>query len=131
MVRFEEIRPAGHGRAKGLVSSRRSGSRVEARTFTPPRDLEDIVECLWLGRWDLPAEAPHTTRLLGDPCLHVVLGFGDEVLPPARVVGVWTRIWGNTLAGRGAVRALKLRAGAGGVLLENASAIQNQIARSA
>ncbi len=124
---LEETAPSGHGRARGLVSSRASGARVEARTFAPPRELEPIVECLWLGRWDLPEDAPHTTRLLGDPCLHVVLGVGASDLPPARLVGVWTETWTHTLRGRGAVRAIKLRPGAAGALLEDASTAQDRV----
>lgn len=105
--RLVQTRPTGHGRARGLVSSRESGRRVEASTYAPAADLVDIVECLWMGRWDLPPDAPHVTELLGDPAMHVVFERGSS-----RVVGVWTRLWRRTLEGRGLVRALKLRPGA-------------------
>lgn len=104
---LEELPPTGHGRARGLVSSRRSGSRVEAHTYAPPGDLRDAVECFWVGRWDLRGQEPHVTELLGDPCVHVVAEQGQ-----ARVVGVWTRRWVRRLEGVGMVRAAKLRAGA-------------------
>lgn len=104
---LHELPPSGHGRARGLVSSRRSGSRVEAHTFAPPNDLADVVESFWVGRWDLRGQEPHVTELLGDPCVHVVAE-RDQ----ARVVGVWTRRWVRRLEGRGQVRAAKLRAGA-------------------
>lgn len=127
MAWLERTRPTGHGRARGLVSDRRSGARVEARAFEPPADLADVVEVFWVGRWDLPPDAPHTTRLLGDPCVHVVLERDAVERPPQRVVGVWTRLWENPLRGRGAVRGMKLRAGAAGALLEVAASVRNRV----
>ncbi len=109
---LEETRPSGHGRARGLVSSRTSGHRIESHTYAPPRELVDVVDCFWTGRWDLPAEAPHVTELLGDPAMHVCFEAGAS-----RVVGVWTRLWRRELAGRGHVRAIKLRVGAARRLL--------------
>jgi AraC-like DNA-binding protein len=107
-IRLEETRPTGNGRSRGLVSSRESGRRVEARGFAPSADLADVVECLWIGRWDLTE--PHVTELIPDPCVHLVVEGGDR--DEARVVGVWTRRWTRTLSGRGFVRGAKLRAGA-------------------
>jgi AraC-like DNA-binding protein len=109
---LEETRPSGHGRARGLVSSRTSGRRIESRTYAPPSALADLVECFWIGRWDLPADAPHVTELLGDPAMHVCFEAGAS-----RIVGVWTRLWRRELAGRGQVRAAKLRVGAARHLL--------------
>lgn len=105
--RLRELPPSGHGRARGLVSSRRSGSRIEAHSFAPPDDLADVIESFWVGRWDLRGQVPHVTELLGDPCVHVVAEAGSS-----RVVGVWTRRWIRRLEGRGQVRAAKLRVGA-------------------
>ncbi|HHH27862.1 MAG TPA: AraC family transcriptional regulator [Polyangiaceae bacterium] len=102
-----EIGPTGRRRARGLLSNLESGARVEARSLSPPERLRDVVERFWVGRWDLPPGEPHVTELLGDPCVHVVIEHGKS-----RVVGVWTRLWTNTLRGRGHVRAAKLRAGA-------------------
>lgn len=127
MARLEETRPTGAGRARGLVSDRASGSRVEARTFAPPPALADLVEALWVGRWDLPDDAPHTTRLLGDPCLHLVWEWGGTGAPAERLVGVWTRLWVRKLEGRGAVRGVKLRAGAAAALVDDATAFKNAI----
>ena len=127
MARLEETRPQCNDRARGLVSSRKSGARVQARTFAPPPELALLVESFWVGRWDLPPDAPHTTRLLGDPCVHVVLADDRSGRPPERLVGVWTELWENTLAEKGVVRAAKLRAGAAGALLDDASSIRNQI----
>jgi AraC-like DNA-binding protein len=72
------------------------------------------VERLWVGRWDLRGEAPHVTELLGDPCVHFVFESGDHaaVHGASRAVGVWTTLWKRTLADRGEVRGVKLRAGA-------------------
>ena len=126
MATLEETRPSGEGRARGLVSGRQSGSRIDARTFAPPDDLAPLVESFWVGRWELPDDAPHTTRLLGDPCLHVILEVGARDELAERLVGVWTRRWENTLAGRGTVRAAKLKAGAGGALLDDASRVRNR-----
>lgn len=128
MARLEQTRPTGVGRARGLVSSPRDGDRVHAKTYAPPPDLSDIVESLWTGRWDLPTERPHTTELLGDPALHVVLAWGDGHLPPERVVGPWTRLWVNRLEGRGNVRAIKLRPGAGAALVPDVSALRDTVA---
>lgn len=128
MGRLEQTRPTGNGRARGLVSSRTSGARVKARTFAPPPELADVVAALWVGRWSLPADAPHVTRLLGDPSLHVVWETGSGVAMPERVVGVWTRLWERRLEGCGVVRGIKLRAGAGRALVDDASTLRNTIA---
>src|SRR5690606_2550048 len=112
----EETRPTGLGRARGLVSSRRSGARVDASTLAPSPDLADVVATHWYGRWDLRDEPPHTTELLGDPCVHIVVE-RSETEHGARVVGVWTRRWQRTLEARGWVRGIKLRAGAVRALL--------------
>ena len=40
---LEETRPTGHGRARGLVSSRESGRRIEARTFAPGAELAQLA----------------------------------------------------------------------------------------
>jgi len=66
-IQVEQTRPSGHGRARGLVSSRRSGGRVEARTFAPGPALADVVECFWIGRWDLRGQEPHRMEILSDP----------------------------------------------------------------
>jgi AraC-like DNA-binding protein len=104
---LEQTRPTGHGRARGLVSSRRSGSRVEAHTFAPTPVLRHVVAGYWTTEWDLRGQPPHVAELLGDPCVHLVLEAGCS-----RVVGVWTRLWRRTLEGHGRIRAVKLRAGA-------------------
>lgn len=70
-----------------------------------------MVDILWSGSWDLRGQEPHTTRLLSDPCVNLVFEDGD-MLDEARLVGVWTRIWERTLAERGRVYGVKLRAGA-------------------
>ncbi|MFO0550863.1 MAG: helix-turn-helix transcriptional regulator [Polyangiaceae bacterium] len=121
MPKLEQTRPTGNGRARGLVSSRSSGRRVESTTFAPPPDLRDVVETLWTGRWDLPADAPHTTELLSDPSVHFVFEAAEQLdsdnivitnRTESRLVGVWTKLWRRTLAGRGFVRGVKLRPGA-------------------
>lgn len=99
------------------MSSRESGRRVQAARLTPPPDLAFAVEALWWGAWDLRGQPAHETHLLGDPCLHVVFEEGES-----RIVGVWTRLWTRVLEGQGAVRAVKLRAGAVRMLLPNAEA---------
>ena len=102
-----QLPPSGHGRARGLVSSRVSGARVEAERYAPPADLADVVESFWMGRWDLPPEAPHVTELLSDPSVHLVVEYGAT-----RVAGIWTQRWTNRLEGQGQVRSAKLRPGA-------------------
>ncbi len=106
-----ETRPTGHGRARGLVSSRSSGRRVDARTFAVPDDLADVCAAFWMGEWDLRGQPPHETELLGDPCVHIVFEDGGPEAG-SRVVGVWTDLWRRTLEGRGRVRGVKLRSGA-------------------
>jgi AraC-like DNA-binding protein len=108
--RLVETRPSGVGRARGLVSSRKSGRRVGARTYAPPDALADIVATLWTGRWDLRGQAPHTTERVPDPCCNIVFEVGN--MPGARLVGPWTKLWRRTLEGAGHVRGVKLRAGA-------------------
>lgn len=75
--------------------------------FAPSPDLRSVVDCYWVGAWNLDGQEPHTVQLLGDPCVHLVMERGAS-----RVVGVWTETWTRTLAGTGLVRAIKLRAGA-------------------
>lgn len=110
--RLVQTRPTGHGRARGLVSSRQSGSRVQARSFAPSPSLSPVVATYWAGAWDLRGQAPHVTELLGDPCVHFVFEQGDGEHAGSRVVGVWTRLWRRTLQGQGRVRGVKLRSGA-------------------
>ena len=108
---LEETRPTGFGRARGLVSSRVSGGRIQARTFEPPPALQDLVGSLWAGRWDLRGQPDHETELLSDPSVHIVFEQGDGT-PGARVVGVWTKLWRRRLTGQGATYGVKLRPGA-------------------
>ena len=111
-LRLEQTRPSGHRRARGLVSDIQSGRRIEARRLLPPASLADLVESYWVGRWDLPREAPHESRLLADPSVHLVFEDGSGPHVGARVVGVWKRLWRRTLEGRGRTRGVKLRPGA-------------------
>lgn len=120
---LEQLRPTGTARARGLVSSRVSGARVEAAFWAPPAALVGVVERFWVGRWDLRGQRPHTTELLADPSVHLVFEKGRS-----RVVGVWTRLWRNTLADQGFVRAVKLAPGRLGALLDGpASRFTNRI----
>jgi AraC-like DNA-binding protein len=80
---------------------------VEAATFAPAEHLADVVECFWLGRWDLRGQEPHRMEILSDPCVNIAFEEGRS-----RVVGVSTRLFRRELAGLGLVRAVKLRAGA-------------------
>ena len=109
--RLEQTRPTGHGRARGLVSSRASGRRVDATTYAPAEQLRDVVATYWAGQWDLRGQEPHVTELLGDPCVHLVFEDSPQQAG-SRVVGVWTRLWRRPLEGKGRVRGVKLRAGA-------------------
>ena len=63
---LEQTRPDGHGRARGLVSSRVSGKRVEAATFAPSSALAEVVETYWMTRWNLDGQAPHVAELITD-----------------------------------------------------------------
>lgn len=113
---LEQTRPTGHGRARGLVSSRASGDRIQASTYAPSQGLSPFVATYWAGHWDLRGQDPHTTELLGDPCLHIVFESGDRG-SESRIVGVCTRLWTRTLEGQGRVRGIKLRLGAARALL--------------
>lgn len=114
--RLVKTRPAPASRARGLVSSRESGKRIHAQSFEPADELACIVERFWVGAWDLPAEEPHVTKLLGDPCVHIVFEDGD-CGPDARIVGVWTRLWERKLSGSGRVRGVKFHPGAASAVL--------------
>lgn len=108
-LELEQTRPTGHGRARGLVSSRQSGSRIDATTFAAPEPLDEVVAALWRGRWDLAGQPAHETEILSDPCVHIVFESGDR--RERRLVGVWSRRWVRRLEGRGRVRGVKVRAG--------------------
>ncbi len=108
--RLVKTRPLPSRAARGIVSSRRSGSRIEVYRYAPEPALESLVEMFWQSDWELPPDAPHTTELLSDPCIHLVFEDGKEH-PEARIVGVWTKLWKRQLSEKGRVRAVKLRAG--------------------
>lgn len=125
--RLVQTRPTGHGRARGIVSSRESGDRVRARAYEVEGELGEVVERLWTGRWDLRGQAPHETQMLSDPCVHLVIEEGGDYAG-ARVVGVWTRLWKRRLEGKGRVFGAKLRAGAARAFLDgSAHAYTNRI----
>ncbi len=109
--RLEQTRRPPHGRARGLVSGRTSGSRIDAESYRPADDLKHVVAACWTGSWDLRGQAPHVTEMLGDPCVHLVFEDGSAG-PSSRLVGVWTRLWKRTLCEQGRVRGLKLKPGA-------------------
>jgi len=108
---LEETRPDGNGRARGLVSSRKSGARIEARTFSPSPELRPLVRCHWVTRWDLRGQPPHTAEILSDPCVNIAFEAGKS-----RIVGVSTRLFRRELSGAGVIRAVKFRAGAARLL---------------
>lgn len=109
---LEQTRPDGHGRARGLVSSRVSGARIVSATFAPSPDLADVVETYWMTAWNLEGQPPHVAEMLTDPCVHVAFEAGKS-----RVVGVNTKLFRRELSGAGCIRAAKLKAGAATVLL--------------
>lgn len=113
---LEQTRPDGHGRARGLVSSRVSGKRVDAATFAPSSALAEFVETYWMTRWNLDGQAPHVAELITDPCVHVAFEAGKS-----RVVGVNTKLFRRELSGSGLIRAVKLKAGAAKVVLPHGS----------
>ena len=104
---LEPTQPSGNGRARGLVSAPSTDACINVRTYGAAEDLSDVVAGLWRVRWDLREAGPHTTELLGDPCVHFVFERGAS-----RVVGVWTDLWTRTLEDTGHIRAVKLHAGA-------------------
>lgn len=114
------MRPRASERARGLVSSRASGSRIEARTFPPGPALTPLAGMLWTTRWDLRGQPPHVAELLADPCVNLAFELGGDELAAkasARVVGLSTRLFRRELRGFGKIRAVKLRAGLAGVVL--------------
>lgn len=126
-IALEQTRPSGAGRARGLVSSRQSGSRVAAQGYLASPDMRHLVEQYWAGSWDLREQPPHTTEMLGDPCVHLVFEEGPNGTS-SRLVGIWTRLWRRTLEGVGRVRGAKLRAGAvRSVVNEPATRFANRI----
>lgn len=110
------MRPNDTTRARGLVSSRASGRRIDARTFSPPPALAPWVAQLWITRWDLRAQPPHVAELLADPCVNLAFERNDSG-HSARVVGLSTRLFRRELRGTGLIRAVKLRAGAARAVL--------------
>lgn len=121
------MRPTGHGRAKGLVSSRKSGDRVRAWRYAPCRALADVVECYWVGQWDLRDQGPHHSEMLSDPCMHFVIEDGPKGCS-CRWVGVWSKRWQRTMKDWGQVWGVKLKVGAVRAFLKNpASEYSNKI----
>lgn len=114
------MRPSDSGRSRGLVSSRASGARIEARTFPPGPALAPLVATLWTTRWDLRGQPSHVAELLADPCVSLAFergGDGAADKPSARVVGLTTRLFRRELSDVGVIRAVKLRAGLARVVL--------------
>jgi AraC-like DNA-binding protein len=109
---LEETRPE-NGRARGLVSSRASGQRIEARTFAPPPALRDTVASLWITRWDLRYEPSHVAEILAAPCQ--TIAFEAQ---RSRFVGLSTGLFRRELVGCGFIRAIQLKAGAGRALTD-------------
>lgn len=110
------MRPSDSGRARGLVSSRASGTRIEARTFPPRAALAPWVAQLWITRWDLQDQVPHVAELLADPCINLAFESSDNGTS-ARLVGLSTHLFRRELRGVGHIRAVKLRAGAARAVL--------------
>lgn len=99
-------------RPRGLVSSRVSGARVDARTAAPTH-TSDVVRTYWSTSWDLRGEAPHVAELVADPCITIAFEKGAS-----RIVGPWTKKWSRTLEGSGRIRAAKLSVGAARAVLD-------------
>jgi hypothetical protein len=56
----------------------RRAPRVEVQhVHAPGRDAQrgarsaDVVERFWVGRWELPSEAPHRTEMVSDPAVNL------------------------------------------------------------
>lgn len=109
--RLEKLKPTGHGRARGIVSSKQSGDRVRAWRYAPAQTLADVVECFWAGQWDLRDQAPHHNEMLSDPSMHFVIENGPSG-PTSRWVGVWSKRWKRTMKDWGQVWGVKLKVGA-------------------
>lgn len=105
------LRPTGHKRARGILSTRKSGDRVQAWRYAPSDALKGVVECYWAGEWDLRGQPPHHNEMLPDPCMHLVVEQGPSGLS-ARWVGVWTKRWRRTMKDWGKVWGIKLKVGA-------------------
>lgn len=113
---LEQTRPTRDSRAKGLVSSAASGARVYSKTYAPSASVSAWVEPLWVTRWNLLAQQPHRVEMLADPCVTVAFERGSS-----RVVGVHTRLFRRELTGEGAICAVKFRAGAAQLSLDEPS----------
>jgi AraC-like DNA-binding protein len=109
---LEQTRPTGLGRAKGLVSNRASGSRIETKTFAPPLEIKEFVESLWVSQWDLRNQKPYLVQMLADPS--VTIAFEAQ---RSRVVGISTNLWKREMVDRGLIRAVKLKPGAAGAFV--------------
>jgi len=106
VTEIEQTRSRSESRARGLVSSRESGSRIDVARREPLPGLSGVVLRYWRGQWDLRGQEPHRMALLADPCVNIVFEAGSS-----RVVGVSTRLFQRELKGRGRIRAAKLHPG--------------------
>lgn len=80
--------------------------RCRRSHLAPSPDLEPFIAVAWMLEWDLEGAAPHTQRVVSNPCVQIVV---DEA--GARLMGVVTGPFAVTLSGRGFVFGLRFRAG--------------------
>jgi AraC-like DNA-binding protein len=92
--------PEGRG-----ILDRRSGERwFELDMFRPAEDLAELVEHLWIVRWDLRGREPYAQHVLPHPSVHVVVEDNR-----AEVVGVTTGRFTRVLEGKGRAFGIKFR----------------------
>ncbi len=80
-----------------------SGRRIDVSRFEPDASLVPWVDTYWGTRWDLRGQAPHDTRVLSDPTVHLVIERAAS-----RVVGAHRLRFSRRLEGRGRILGTKL-----------------------
>ena len=97
-------------RTRGLVHRVADHSPFALARYHASPDLEDLVEDVWIVRWDLGDRAPYDQEVLSHP--NVTLAVDDGPGGESAVFGVVTGRFVRTLTGRGRAVGVKFWPGA-------------------
>jgi AraC-like DNA-binding protein len=96
-----------HGGGRGILRRRTARERFHVERRTPPADLAEVADYLWVLTWDLRDREPHRQRVLTHPAVNMTFMTGGR----ARVVGVVRGEFTETIEGRGRVVGVRFRPG--------------------
>src|SRR3954470_22222902 len=96
-----------HGEGRGILHRRTARGRFRVDRRTPPADLAEFADYLWILTWDLRGREPHRQRVLTHPAVNMTFMTGGR----ARVVGVVRGEFAETIEDRGRVIGVRFRPG--------------------